>query len=199
VEKDVRLQVLDWGGTGRPLVFLTGMGNDAHIYDRFAPQFTAKYHVYGITRRGFGASSKPAAITANYTADRLGEDVLAVIDALKLHRPVLVGHSIAGEELSSVGSRHPEEVAGLIYLDAGDGYGYYDRVHGDWILDMLDLKRRIDALQAGAVFDSKFGQEMLTSVSQFESDLREVNKQVALMPSPPPPPPPIALAIQSGE
>jgi pimeloyl-ACP methyl ester carboxylesterase len=45
--------------------------------------------------------------------------VLAVCDSLKLNRPVLIGHSIAGEELSSIGSRHPEKVAGLIYLDAG--------------------------------------------------------------------------------
>jgi len=36
VESDVKLEVLDWGGTGRPLVFLAGMGNDAHNYNRFA-------------------------------------------------------------------------------------------------------------------------------------------------------------------
>ncbi len=39
---------------------------------------------------------------------------------------VLVEHSIAGEELSSIGTRHPEKVAGLIYLDAGYFYAYYD-------------------------------------------------------------------------
>ena len=64
-------------------------------------------------------------------ADRLGDDVLAVIDSRKLNQPVLVGHSIGGEELSSVGSRHPERVAGLIYLDAGYSYAYYDRSRGD--------------------------------------------------------------------
>ncbi len=95
VEPDVKLQVLDWGGTGRPLIFLSGLGDDAHVYDKFALKFTEKYHVYAITRRGFGASSKPAPTTENYNADRLGDDVLAVIDALKLDRPVLVGHSIA--------------------------------------------------------------------------------------------------------
>jgi pimeloyl-ACP methyl ester carboxylesterase len=47
-----------------------------------------------------------------------------VIAALKLDRPILVGHSLAGEELSSVGSRHPEKVSGLIYLDAGYRYAY---------------------------------------------------------------------------
>jgi pimeloyl-ACP methyl ester carboxylesterase len=54
----------------------------------------------------------------------LGDDVLAVIAALNLDRPILVGHSLAGQELSSVGSRHPEKVAGLVYLDAGYSYAY---------------------------------------------------------------------------
>jgi non-heme chloroperoxidase len=121
---DVKLEVLDWGGSGRPVVLLTGLGNNAHVYDTFATKLISAYHVYGITRRGYGASSSPAATRANYAADRLGDDVLAVIDALKLSKPVLVGHSLAGEELSSVGSRHPEKAAGLIYLDAAYSYAY---------------------------------------------------------------------------
>jgi len=123
VDKDVKLEVLDWGGTGRPLVMLAGLGNTAHIFDKFAPRLTGTYHVYGVTRRGFGDSSAPA---SGYSADQLGDDVLTVLDALKLAKPVLAGHSIAGEELSSIGSRHPEKVAGLIYLDAGYFYAYYD-------------------------------------------------------------------------
>lgn len=111
VDKDVRLEVLDWGGSGRPIVLVPGLGNTAHVFDVFAPKLTAQYHVYGITRRGFGASSAPA---SGYEADRLGDDVLAVLDALKISRPVLAGHSLGGEELSSVGSRHPERVAGLM-------------------------------------------------------------------------------------
>jgi non-heme chloroperoxidase len=121
-QQDVQLEVLDWGGTGRPLILLAGLGNTAHIFDQFPPKLTASYHVYGITRRGFGTSSAPKPDWLNYRADRLGDDVLAVSDALKIQRPVLVGHSIAGEELSSIGSRFPERVAGLIYLDAGYPY-----------------------------------------------------------------------------
>jgi pimeloyl-ACP methyl ester carboxylesterase len=49
-----------------------------------------------------------------------------VLDQLKINRPVLVGHSLAGEELSSIGSRRPDKVAGLAYLDAAYGYAYYD-------------------------------------------------------------------------
>ena len=62
VEKDVQLEVLDWGGSGQPLVFLAGLGNTAHVFDKFAPKLIDQYHVYGITRRGFGASSSPASV-----------------------------------------------------------------------------------------------------------------------------------------
>jgi non-heme chloroperoxidase len=124
VEENVKLEVVDWGGSGRALVLLAGGNNTVHSFDRFAPKLTTAYRVYGITRRGSGTSSVPPPTRANYAADRLGDDILAVIAALKLDRPILVGHSLAGEELSSVGSRHPEKVAGLIYLDAGYSYAY---------------------------------------------------------------------------
>ena len=123
VDTNVRLEVLDWGGSGRPIVMLAGLGDTAHAFDDFVPKLTGAYHVYGVTRRGFGRSSVPE---TGYSADRLGDDVLQVIDFLKLSRPILVGVSIAGEELSSVGSRHPEKVSGLIYLDAGYFYAYYN-------------------------------------------------------------------------
>jgi len=121
VDKNVRLEVLDWGGSGKPVVLLAGGGNTAHVFDEFAPKLTANNHVYGITRRGFGASGFSA--TEN-GGDRLRDDVLAVIGALKLNRPVLVGHSIAGAELSSVGTSHPDRIAGLVYLEAGYPYAF---------------------------------------------------------------------------
>ncbi|HEY2459427.1 MAG TPA: hypothetical protein VGI16_01400, partial [Candidatus Acidoferrum sp.] len=49
VEDNVKLEVLDWGGSGRPLVLLAGLGDTAHVFDKFAPKLTPTYHVYGIT------------------------------------------------------------------------------------------------------------------------------------------------------
>src|SRR4051794_29567708 len=140
VEKDVRLEVLDWGGTGRPIVFLAGAGNSAHVFDAFAPKLTAEYHVYGITRRGFGNSSRP---TSGYLADSLADDVLAVLDSVGIRAPVLIGHSIAGEELSSIGSRHPERVAGLVYLDAGYPYAFYDSALIDPRVSVADVQHKL--------------------------------------------------------
>jgi pimeloyl-ACP methyl ester carboxylesterase len=125
VQPGVKLEVLDWGGTGSPLIFLAGQGRTGHNFDDFALKFVRQHHVYAITRRGYGVSDWPPPTDANYDADRLGDDVLAVMAALHIEKPIIAGHSIAGEEMSSIGTRHPEKVAGLIYLDAGYPYAFY--------------------------------------------------------------------------
>lgn len=185
VDKDVKLEVLDWGGTGRPLVFLAGLGNTAHVFDDFAPKLTNDYHVYGITRRGYGASSAPA---SGYEADRLGDDVIAVIDALGLERPVLVGHSIAGEELSSVGTRHPERVAGLIYLDGAYAYAYYSRSVGNFSLDLDELQKKLEQLkpEKGAAAQNELVVELLReNLPEFEKDLRGLQEFLQAAPAHP--------------
>jgi non-heme chloroperoxidase len=115
VEDGVKLEVLDWGGSGRPVVLLAGSGNTAHVYDDIAPKLTGFCHVYGITRRGYGTSSHTE---SGYSERRLAQDILQVLDSLKLVKPVLVGHSMAGEELTGLGNEHSDRLGGLIYLEA---------------------------------------------------------------------------------
>ena len=115
VENGVQLEVLDWGGSGRAVVLLAGSGNTAHVFDDFAEKLSAFSHVYGITRRGYGVSSHP---DSGYTEQRLADDVLKVLDSLKIVKPVLVGHSLAGEEMTRLGDEHSDRLAGLVYLDA---------------------------------------------------------------------------------
>ena len=136
VAKDVRLEVLDWGGSGRPVILLAGGGDTAHGFDDFAPKLTPNYRVYGITRRGFGASSY-APLKGG--AERLGQDLLAVIRALKINRPVLVGHSIAGVELSSVANLDPKAIAGVIYLEAAYPYAF-DHGQGPSMKDFQEIQ-----------------------------------------------------------
>ena len=120
VEKNVQLEVLDWGGSGRSLVLLAGGGNTAHVFDEFAPKLATEFHVYGITRRGFGASQ----FSSVDNKDRLAKDILIVLDSMNINNSVLVGHSIAGAELSSISRVVQSRVAALIYLEAGYPYAF---------------------------------------------------------------------------
>ena len=110
----IRLHYLDWGGTGPILLFLPGMGCNAHIFDRFGPRlflpFTGQFHVLALTRRGHGESDHPE---TGYDIDTLTEDIRLFLDALKLDRVILAGHSMAGVELSHFAALHPERVLKL--------------------------------------------------------------------------------------
>lgn len=115
----VRLHYIDYGGAGPALIFLAGMGNGAHVFDDLAPSFTDSFRVLAVTRRGYGRSDKPA---SGYDTDVLVADLAGFIDALDLKRASLVGHSIAGGELTRFAGLHPDRVDRLVYLDAA-----YDR------------------------------------------------------------------------
>jgi pimeloyl-ACP methyl ester carboxylesterase len=113
VDWSVRLEVLDWGGSGPPLV-LVGCYLTAHAYDDFAPKLTNQFHVYGVTRRGIGASDKPA---TGYIVQRSADDVLEVLDSLDAQKSLLVGNSCAGQILTMFASNHGDRLSGLVYLD----------------------------------------------------------------------------------
>jgi non-heme chloroperoxidase len=116
VDDGAQLEVLDWGGTGRPIVLLAGY-QTAHVFDDFAPRLTQIGHIYGITRRGFGASSRPE---SGYTSQRRSEDVRCVLDALELSKPILVGHSFGGQDMTILAENHPERIAALVYLNSAE-------------------------------------------------------------------------------
>ena len=113
VDSSVQLEVLDWGGSGPAIVFLACYVS-AHVYDDFAPKLTNQFRVYGVTRRGIGASDKPA---TGYAVQRSANDVLEVLDALNLQKSFLVGHSCAGQVLTLFAAQHSDRLHALIYLD----------------------------------------------------------------------------------
>jgi pimeloyl-ACP methyl ester carboxylesterase len=117
VAPHVNLEVLDWGGSGEVMVLLTGSGDNAHVYDYFAFQFTDFFHVIGITRRGWLPSSQPK---RGYDVETRAADDIKVLDALGIKKAVFVGHSIAGSELSKIAVKYPTYVDKLVYLDASD-------------------------------------------------------------------------------
>ena len=115
--ENVKLEVLDWGGSGEVMVLLTGLGDNAHVFDYFALQFTDFFHVIGITRRGWLPSSQPE---NGYDVETRAADDIKVLDALGIRKAVFVGHSVSGSELSKIAVKYPSYVDKLVYLDASD-------------------------------------------------------------------------------
>lgn len=119
VAPGVSLHYLDFGGEGPPVLLLAGLGNTANVFREFAPLLTDHHRVLALTRRGFGGSSQPA---GGYDPITLAHDIAAVLDSLHVQKVDIVGHSIAGEELSRFAVDHPARLGRLVYLDAA-----YDR------------------------------------------------------------------------
>ncbi len=115
VADGVDLEVLDWGGSGRDVVLLAGSGNSAHVFDDLAPKLVGCCHVYGVTRRGHGSSSRPP---SGYDEQQMANDLLRVLATLKVERPVLIGHSAAGGEMTTLAREHSDRLGGLVYMDA---------------------------------------------------------------------------------
>jgi pimeloyl-ACP methyl ester carboxylesterase len=126
VARGVRVHYLDWGGTGEPLVFLTGIGNTAHSFDDLAPLFTDRFRVIAITRRGQGESSKPK---EPYDIATLTNDIRTVLDSLKITSANFAGHSFGGQELTHLAGAYPARVKKLVYLDAAFDYFFGDTLY----------------------------------------------------------------------
>jgi pimeloyl-ACP methyl ester carboxylesterase len=195
VDSSVQIEVLDWGGSGPPLVLLAGAGNTAHVFDEFAPRLASVGRVYGITRRGYGASTAPA---AGYSVERLGTDVLQVLDALALERPVLIGHSIAGQELSFLATHHPNRIVGVVYLDGAYRYALHRPGAHD---NLRELRRKLDLLEAALNGPPQTPSQLSTAIrsalggtlDEFQQDLRELMTAPEARPVSPPAPTPSDL------
>jgi non-heme chloroperoxidase len=119
----VRLQTLDWGGSGPALVFLAGYANTPHFFDPLARAFTDRFRVLGLTRRAHGASDQPE---TGYDVPTLAKDAVGFLDALGFESASFVGHSFAGYELCCLATDHPRRVEKLVFLDT-----LYDYTDGD--------------------------------------------------------------------
>ena len=200
VAPGVKLEMLDFGGTGRPMIFLAALGPDAHDWDNFAPKFTDHFHVYALSRRGFGASDVPAPTNENYDSDRLGDDVLAVMDQLKLEKPILVGWSVGGAELSSVGSRYPERVTALVYLDAAYPYAFYNEAARDPLAERAELRRLLTEASHSQPMPLDLEQRLLASVQVVQKELADdvaKRQKSSDSGSGPPPMPPQIISIMT--
>jgi pimeloyl-ACP methyl ester carboxylesterase len=116
IEGHARLECLDWGGDGPPLVMVHDLGDSPHIFDDLANQLRGTYHLYAYARRGHGRSSSPIAPYDDLT---LLDDLRGVLEDLRLKHTSLLGWGMGGDEITAFAVKYPDHVDKLIYLDAG--------------------------------------------------------------------------------
>jgi pimeloyl-ACP methyl ester carboxylesterase len=113
----IRLNYLDWGGSGPALILIHGYGDNPHVFDDLAPAFTDRFRVVAYARRGHGQSEAKAP----YDGATLTEDLRGLMDSLGVSKAHLAGWSMGGNEITAMADRHPERVDRIVYLD-----GAYD-------------------------------------------------------------------------
>jgi proline iminopeptidase len=108
------------GGTGAPIIFLSGgPGLEVDYMKPAAELFPTGYQRVFLEQRGTGRS-RPAKLTAeNMTVTLMVEDLEELRSALKLERLILAGHSWGGMLAMAYAASHPERVDRLVLIDPG--------------------------------------------------------------------------------
>ncbi len=97
------------------VLFLHGLGSSLKFWTKQLEATAAKgYRVIAIDQLGFGKSEKPAGFS--YTTEAFGENVVEVLELLKLEKVILVGHSLGGQTALSTTIRFPERVSALVLV-----------------------------------------------------------------------------------
>jgi pimeloyl-ACP methyl ester carboxylesterase len=100
-----------------PFVLVHGLASNARLWDGVAEHLHAVGHtVVAIDQRGHGRSDAPE---SGYELDTAVADLLAVIGALGLERPVLAGQSWGGTVVLELAARRPDVARGIACVDGG--------------------------------------------------------------------------------
>jgi pimeloyl-ACP methyl ester carboxylesterase len=103
-------------GSGPLVVFEAGMSAPAASWVHTQREISAHARTLSYDRAGYGGSEVDP---HDRTLERLTDDLAALLDTLGETSPaVFVGHSWGGPILRCFADRHPERVAGLVFVDS---------------------------------------------------------------------------------
>ena len=115
---NINLHYLEYGtAENKPtIIFMHGLTANAHAFDGLiAAGLNAAFHIISVDLRGRGKSDAPA---TGYTMQEHAEDMLGLMDALKIKSVILAGHSFGGFLALYLAKFYPERVEKLILMDA---------------------------------------------------------------------------------
>lgn len=103
------------GGEGVPVLFVHGLAGDMEVWSSAMSHQGRVRRAAAFDLRGHGSSSLPK--NGSFLIPAMSEDAAAVAEALGFKRYVLVGHSLGAAVVASCAGRHPDRVAGVMFLE----------------------------------------------------------------------------------
>ena len=118
----IHLHVVKSGPENRPLVILLhGFPEFWYAWRKQIPKLaSAGYHVWAPDQRGYNLSGKPRGIDA-YTIDKLGADVMGLIDTAGREKVLLVGHDWGAMIAWWIAVMHPNRIARMVVINVPHG------------------------------------------------------------------------------
>src|SRR6188768_2028938 len=112
----VRLSCVEQGdGSGMPVIFLHGVTDSWHSFERVMPLLPPDVHAFAISQRGHGDSSRPS---SGYRVTDMTNDVAAFMDVVGLPQATVVGHSMGASVAQRLAIDHPGRAATLVLIGA---------------------------------------------------------------------------------
>lgn len=112
----IRLHYVQWGEDGPPVICLHGLTQNAFCFQALADELAHDHRVIAYDLRGRGDSEKPA---HGYSIPIHAADLAALIDALGIERPALVGWSLGAFISLYFAAHYPDKLSKLVMVDAG--------------------------------------------------------------------------------
>jgi pimeloyl-ACP methyl ester carboxylesterase len=118
-------------GEGPDVVMVHGItGNLAVWHLHIVPALADRFRMLTYDLRGHGLTETPP---SGYSPDGMAEDLLDLLDALEVERPVVIGHSYGADVALYLAARHPERVSEVIAIESALPAMEQVRRHDDWV------------------------------------------------------------------
>lgn len=112
----VSLYARDHPSDGGDLLLLHGLASTSRFFDLLIGRLSPEFRAAAFDQRGHGLSDKPR---GHYSFEECAADVVGVMDALEMDRPLVVGHSWGASVALQVATRHPHRVRAAVLIDGG--------------------------------------------------------------------------------
>lgn len=114
----LRLHYWRTGGPGKPVIVMAhGITDYGLNWTSLAEKLEREYDVVMYDARGHGFSDKPK---GPYDLGRHVEDLVGLVKALDIRKPILIGHSMGGATVALAAATHPDMPRALILEDPAD-------------------------------------------------------------------------------